>query len=496
MGFRVKTFLGAVTVCLWVSLAIAQDGAGPARQWNQFRGPGGSGIAPDDAPLPAVLDPQENLKWSCAVPPGHSSPCIWEGRIFLTAATERELQTICIDRETGKVLWTRAALADMFESRHQINSAATPSPTTDGERVFVYFGSCGLICYDLDGNELWMRRMRIPENMYGTAASPIVAGDRLIFLRDNANGSFLEAIEPATGATIWRKDRAGFTAGWSSPMVWNNNGVAEIVCYGVGWITAYALADGDERWSLPGLTDEPAITPVSGEGLVYVTSYNMRTNPEVIGLPEFSTLIEQYDGDDDGELAYEEIRPNKSILSRFDADGEGDHPLPGFFRFLDRDRDGSLTSTEWDRMYAFLDQFKFANGLLAIRPGDGERETEIVWQHRRGVPECPSPVYHDGHVYTIKNGGIVSCLDAGTGAVHFQSRLDAGGPYYASPVVGDGKVYVASARGEVTVLDAGDELNVLSGNDLGDRIMATPALVLGTVYVRTESQLMAFGDRD
>jgi outer membrane protein assembly factor BamB len=470
---------------------IAGPAAGQA-QWNQFRGPGGRGIAPDDHALPATLDPSRNLRWSRDVPPGHSSPCVWGDRIFVTGATDREVQTICLDRTSGEVIWTQAALTDMFESRHRINSPTTPTPTADGQRVFVYFGSCGLICYDFDGTERWLRRMRIPENMYGTAASPIIAGDRLVFLSDNATASFLEAIEPATGATIWRKDRSGFTAGWSSPMHWSNDGVAEIVCYGVGWITAYALADGNERWSLPGVTDEPCITPVTGEGLVFVTSYNMRTNPEVIGLPEYQSLLEQYDGDDDGELTFAEIRSNQSILSRFDADGEGDHPLPGFFRFLDQDRDGKLTIKEWDRMYAFLEQFKFANGLLAIRPGDGERETKVVWQHNRGVPECPSPLYYRGRVYMVKNGGIFSCLDAGTGAVRFQERLGAGGPYYASPVAGDGKVYAVSSRGVVTVLEAGDALNVLSRNDLEDRIMATPALVDGTVYVRTDSKLHAF----
>ena len=147
-------------------------------------------------------------------------------------------------------------------------------------------------------------------------------------------------------------------------------------------------------------------------------------------------------------------------------------------------------------MYAFLDQFKFANGLLAIRPGDGERETEVVWQHSRGVPECPSPLYYRGRVYMIKNGGIVSCLDAQTGALLFQERLDAGGPYYASPVAGDGKIYAASARGVVTVLEAGAALEVLSSNDLEERTLATPALVDGAVYVRTDSRLLAFETRE
>jgi outer membrane protein assembly factor BamB len=477
------------------TIVLASAGALPVSaqtQWNQFRGPEGRGVAADAQPLPATLDPERNLAWSCDVPLGHSSPCIWGDRIFLTGATERVVETICIDRTTGAVRWRQAALTDMFESRHRINSAATPTPATDGEHVVVYFGSCGLIGYDFDGNERWLRRMRIPENMYGTATSPIMAGGRVVFLSDNASGSFLEAIDPATGATIWRKDRSAFTAGWSTPMCFDNDGVAEIVCYGVGWITAYALEDGAERWSMPGVTDEPCITPAAGAGLVFVTSYNMRTNPEVIGPPDFATLLKQYDGDGDGVLTFAEVRSNRSILSRHDAEGEGDHPLAGFFRFLDKDRDGLLTAEEWDRMQAFLDQFEFANGLIAIRPGDAERETEIVWQQRRGVPECPSPLFHEGRVYTVKNGGIVSCVDAATGAVHFQTRLGAGGPYYASPVVGDGKVYAASAGGVVTVFAEGDTLEVLARNELDGRIMATPALAGGAVYVRTDTRLLAF----
>ena len=92
----------------------------------------------------------------------------------------------------------------------------------------------------------------------------------------------------------------------------------------------------------------------------------------------------------------------------------------------------------------------------------------------------------------VKNGGILSCLEAKTGSLHYQARLDAGGPYYAFLVAGDGKIYSASARGVVTIIEAGDELKVLSSSDLGARIMATPALLGGTVFVRTETSLLAF----
>ena len=462
--------------------------------WEQFRGPDGLGIAADGKALPVEFGPDRNVLWKCPVSSGHSSPCIWEDRVFLTGHAGEELETICIDRASGEVLWRRGVTVERFERPYRTNSLATPTPTTDGERVFVYFGSFGLLCYDFQGVEQWRRPTEVPVNMYGTAASPIVAGDYLIFNDDRKTGSYLEAIDRESGETIWRTEREGFAAGWSTPMPWRNDDVDEVVVYGVWWMKAYDLLDGSELWSVPGLTDEPCITPVTGEGLVFITSYNMKTNPEVIGLPEFDDLLEQYDLDEDDQLTLEEVRSNESILSRIDADGEGDHPLRGFFRYLDEDRDGKLTVQEWGKMIAFLDAFEHANALLAIRPGgEGERAAEIVWQHHRGVPECPSPLYYEGLVYLVKNGGIVTCLEAKTGELQYHARLDSGGPYYSSPVVGDGKIYAASARGVVTVFEVGDSLKVMAQNDLGERIMATPALVDGRVYVRTDQNLYAFG---
>jgi outer membrane protein assembly factor BamB len=105
----------------------------------------------------------------------------------------------------------------------------------------------------------------------------------------------------------------------------------------------------------------------------------------------------------------------------------------------------------------------------------------------------PSPLVHDGHVYLVKNGGIVTCLDARNGEKRFEGRLGALGEYYASPVAGDGKVYLASQSGTVVVLAAGTTLDVIARNDLGEPIMATPAIVDGKLYVRTEGHLYAFG---
>jgi len=138
------------------------------------------------------------------------------------------------------------------------------------------------------------------------------------------------------------------------------------------------------------------------------------------------------------------------------------------------------------------------NVLVAVRPGGrGELGTnEIAWKQTRGLPYVPSPLYYKGHVYLVKDGGMVSCYDAKTGRpLYQQERLNALGNYYASPVAADGRVMVASLDGKVTVFAAGgDAPKILSQSDFKERIAATPALVRNQVYVRTPTALYAFGE--
>jgi outer membrane protein assembly factor BamB len=392
-----------------------------ADHWGQFRG-SHAGVSLEKKTLPVTFGGEKNVLWKTAVPHGHSSPCIWGDRIFLTGVEFNNLETLCIDRKSGKILWKRKAWHEFIERVHQVNTPATPTPATEGKRVYVYFGSSGLSCYDFEGKEVWRRIMPPPPNMYGTASSPILAGGRLIFFNDNQRKSSLEAIDSATGETIWKVDRPRFKASWSTPMVWRNRGVDEVVVYGTWWLKAYALKDGAERWSLPGLTTEPCITPVAGDGLVYLTSYNMKNNPEAIGLPKWEELVEKYDKDKDGELTEKEVLSNKSILSRFDADGEGDHPLWGFHRHLDVDRNGKINEKEWGKMIRFLSGLRHANALMAVKPGvEKGEETQMVWKETKGVPECPSLLLHEGRIYMVKNGGMISCLDAKTGDLKYRS---------------------------------------------------------------------------
>ncbi len=482
---------GITSVILLASILFGSAASAQSR-WEQFRGPGGRGIAPDDHALPTLLD-ESTREWRTAIPHGLSSPCVWGDRIFLTGMRGTTLETFCVSRETGEILWRAEAWYEFIERVHRSNSPASPTPVTDGERVYVYIGSAGIYCYDFDGALVWERIMFPPPTMYGTASSLVLAQGLLMFCNDNERGSYLEAIDPADGETAWRTERPGMAYNWTTPMFWVNGEVDELVVNGFCQLTAYGLMDGKVRWTLPGLTPEPCVTPVEGDGLVYVTSYNMKTNTEVIGPPPWTELLAELDANADGTLSLAECKPNKSILSRADADGEGDHPLWGFHRRLDEDKDGQLTEEEWQGLLDWVDSFPQMNATIAVRPPAEEGGlAEIVWTHEEGVPEVPSPLYFERRLYTVKNGGIVTCLDARTGELKYSAKLDAGGPYYASLVAGDGKIFAASTRGVVTVFAPGDELAVLARNELKERISATPALLDGKVYVRTNDHLHAF----
>ena len=129
---------------------------------------------------------------------------------------------------------------------------------------------------------------------------------------------------------------------------------------------------------------------------------------------------------------------------------------------------------------------------LCGRDADGSPPT-LAWEHANGVPECPSPIVIDGKIFMVRNGGVVTCVDAKDGKEIFKERLAGSGPYYASPVAGDGKLYLASEHGVLSILSALGDAKAFATKDLGEPIWATPALVDEQVLVRSEKHLWLFG---
>jgi outer membrane protein assembly factor BamB len=134
------------------------------------------------------------------------------------------------------------------------------------------------------------------------------------------------------------------------------------------------------------------------------------------------------------------------------------------------------------------------HGLLALRPEGSS--AAVVWRENTSIPEVPSPLLYRQRLFLVRNGGVATCLDAATGKLVYRSRLGAGGAYYSSPVAAAGRVYFASSEGVVTVISADSrQMDVLSRNDLGEDVVATPAIAGNAIYIRTLHTLYAFGGR-
>lgn len=265
----------------------------------QFRGPRGDGVA-YGANLPVTWSTTSNVVWSCTIPgKGWSSPVVWGDRVYVTSALgpgkveaprelgasviehirgettgdEHEYMLHAVDWQTGKLLWSQCARKAVPPGRiHPKNSYASETPVTDGERVYAYFGGIGLFCYDMGGRELWSREwgsFEIDWN-WGTSASPVLHGDRLFLVNDNAEHSFLVALDKRTGEDAWRVERDE-KSNWSNPFVWQNDRRTELVTSGSGKVRSYDL-DGKPLWELSGMSSVTVPTPFAADGLLYIAS--------------------------------------------------------------------------------------------------------------------------------------------------------------------------------------------------------------------------------
>jgi outer membrane protein assembly factor BamB len=498
----------ALACVVWLGdVVTAEEISKDTARWPQFRGPSALGLAAEGQTLPVHFGPDENVVWKTPLPPGHSSPCIWDDRIVLTAfdKSAQKLETICLERKNGRILWRHAAPSEKIENFHQVGSPAVATPATDGQRVYVYFGSYGLLCYDFAGNEVWKKPLALAESYQGTASSPIVVGELLLLHREFLPDPSLMAVNCRTGETVWKQvyqlaSVAGPDNGYSTPVLWRSNDVEEVIIHSPTRVTAHDLKDGTPRWSIR-TSSTACTTPVTGDGLLFVVGYWVGTESgERDPLPTFDDLINRADKNKDNQISKGEFPEDLDLFRRPETTGVPGTALKLAFLFDDFDpnHDSQVSREEWGTFVEMNHELSrsLENGLLAIRPeGSGNvTSPRVVWREKRSLPEVPSPLHYRGRVYLVRDGGIASCLEAKTGRLLYRARLGAGGPYFSSPVAGDGKVYAASRDGVVVVFTAGDKLKVLARNDLGEPIAATPAPVDGVLYVRTEGHLYAFGE--
>ncbi len=468
---------------IWLGLnAVVALGAGAtASQWPQFRGPGGGGVAPDDARPPVFFGPSSNVLWRIALPPGNSSPIFWNDRLFVTAFDHGHLATLALDAMSGRELWRQDVTPERVEEVHQsLGSPASATAVTDGERVWVHFGSVGVLAYDFSGHELWRRPMQLTQTEYGASSSPILAGENVVQLLDQDGGSHLIALNQKTGAVAWRVERPEMRRGFGTPLIWDHDGASDLVVPGTLWLEGLDPRSGAERWRVSGLARITCTSPVVGDGLLFTASWTTggdRT-ADRISMPKFEEVLAERDKDHDGKLNYAELP---------------DGPVKQRFKHLDGNRDSVVDRSEWESMAAIFSRVE--NQAFAVKPDarGGLSDAGVLWRFKKGLPYVASPVYYRGRFYTVKNGGMFTCLEPQTGRPLYQEeRLGAVGDYYASLTAADGRIYIMSQRGLVTVVKAGDAFQILAQNDLGEPVHASPAIVGGTLFLRTAGHLYAF----
>jgi outer membrane protein assembly factor BamB len=361
--------------------------------------------------------------WKTPLPPGHSSPVLTRDRVFVTAYAKEpaaagakgnageknhKLLVICLDRQTGKVLWQREVPRSREGRLQNVNDPASPSPVTDGTNVYVFFQEFGLISYDGAGKERWRLPLG-PFNMfYGFGASPILVDDKVILPVDqDSPSSYLIAADKNTGRMRWKVDRPAVISGYSTPIIYQpKQGPKQIVVPESFQLSAYSVADGKRVWWVRGLACEMKSIASSDGEYVYINGWGFPQNQpgqQVSTIP-FEEAWARYDTNKDKLIAKTEVTGAEKM----------DKMLKDAFEAFDMDRDEKLNAKDWE---VFRGMMASENGLLAIKLGGQGGQVSVVkaagdWEvlavNELDDEVFATPAIADGRVYIRTRSALYS----------------------------------------------------------------------------------------
>lgn len=421
-----------------------------AADWPQFRGPNGDGQS-DARNLPDTWGgPFRSTTWRTATPgQGWSSPVVVGQRIWLTAAEQtalpvNELQkkltkspygeldfqthanvtmlAVELDATNGRIL----RRLELFSSEnpapiHAMNSYASPTPVTDGKRLYCHFGSLGTVCVDMvKGEILWKERFVFDE-ITGPGNSPVLCGDRLILACDGADQQFVVALDAQTGKEIWRTRRPSITVpddklrrSFSTPLVVQHAGRIQVIAPAAQWVVAYNPVNGEEWWRAK-IAEGHALVPrpVFHDGVVFVCT----------GYPKPELWAIRVDGSGDVSQSHVKWSYKKQIPTISSPVISGD-------------------------------QIYFVSGLgvaTSLRLADGE----LVWQHRLEGEYAASPLSADGKIYFTSHDGLTTVVRPGTNYEELNQNQLSGRTMASLAVAGesllirtDGLLYCVSKKSQ------------------------------------------------
>ena len=268
----------ALGVGLWLAGLAATSGA----NWPAWRGPTHDGVT-EETGLPTKWSATSaNVKWKVPLPDrGNSTPVVWGDNVLVTqAVTASQKRGLwCIDRRSGKLRWEAGITYVEAEPTHATNPYCAASPATDGERIYVSYGSAGLYCYDFQGKVLWQRTdLGKQHHIWGNAASPVVAGDRMFLNVGPGENTALLCVNAKDGRTLWKHEEPGgasgegsnkkWTGSWSDPLLRQVGSRAELFMTYPGRVCAFDPQTGRELWTCAGLNPLVYNSPLYADGVV------------------------------------------------------------------------------------------------------------------------------------------------------------------------------------------------------------------------------------
>lgn len=468
--------------------------------WPQFRGPNCTGISLTDETLPVHFSETQNLAWQQPVGDGVGGAVVAAGRVFVSGMTgANTVSLFAFDLSSGTELWRRDWSTGELSEIHETNSHASTTPAADAERVYFYFSTLGLIAVDArSGEDVWRQELPTPFFVFkwGPGMSPVLYGDLVIFCQDDDLYPAIYAFDRATGKLRWKDRREDMAVNYSHPVVCTTAAGDEIVVAGTGMLIGYDPQSGRRRWFAKTLLRNIKTTPVCVAGVIYLSVQSAGIANQWLAAVDGAES-----GRKDGKLTKPEIQAFM-----------GDQPVPPAFLHKTFDRgdlnqDGVLEGRELDLAFLHPDNFAgatfdapeesaAAQVILAVRGGGAGDVTEshVLWRHpTRHTDHIVSPLISENRMFLIKEGGITTVFDIQQGdPLRRPQRVGRGGSYFASPVSGDGKIYLASSNGVVLVLRDGVNYEELAVNDIGESIIATPAISGANLLVRTRTRLFCF----
>ncbi len=394
-----------------------------AADWPQWRGPALDGSSPETG-LPLVWSPEDNVVWTLSLPgTGGASPIVWGDRVFLMVSYDPEqndaIELWSVGRRDGQVLWKRRVSGGNAASRK--HDMASPSPVTDGKRVWAMTGTGVLKCFDLEGNECWVRDFQAEYGefglMWGYASSPLLH-DGTLYVQvlhgmKTDDPSYVLAIDAKTGKNRWRVERATRARAespdsYATPMIYRHRGKLELAISGGDAVSGHDPATGKERWRATVLNpeDNPSwrivTTPVYTAGLLVASG---KRKPLVALRPGGS-----------GEVAGTHVA--------WSHDKSTDVPSP---------------VSDGKRLYVVTDRgVATAYDLPTGRPVWGPERLE-TGNH------SASPVLADGRVYATDESGVTAVFEAGA-EFRLLARNEVEGFTLSSPAIAHGQIFLRTSK--------------------------------------------------